>query len=130
MTFAELPDAIRDSVPIEHGTTTIPSTACVPEQTPAGDVVQRERLHHRGARACGIEEGSASIREAGLVAARPRAQGRRAAMVKTLALDDIAAGVCSGTHAVDGMVVVPCSMGRCRGSRPATRRTSSSARPT
>lgn len=31
--------------------------------------------------------------------------------VRTLALSDIAAGVCSGTHPVDGMVVVPCSMG-------------------
>lgn len=28
-----------------------------------------------------------------------------------LALSDIAAGVCSGTHPVDGMIVVPCSMG-------------------
>jgi 4-hydroxy-3-polyprenylbenzoate decarboxylase len=31
--------------------------------------------------------------------------------VKTLALDDVAAGVCSGTNPVDAMVVVPCSMG-------------------
>ncbi len=31
--------------------------------------------------------------------------------VRALALDDIAAGVCSGTHPVDGMIVVPCSMG-------------------
>ena len=26
-------------------------------------------------------------------------------------LSDIAAGVCSGTHPVDGMIVAPCSMG-------------------
>ncbi len=32
-------------------------------------------------------------------------------VVRALALDDIAAGVCSGTHPVDGMVVAPCSMG-------------------
>jgi 4-hydroxy-3-polyprenylbenzoate decarboxylase len=31
--------------------------------------------------------------------------------VRGLALSDIAAGVCSGTHPVDGMFVVPCSMG-------------------
>jgi 4-hydroxy-3-polyprenylbenzoate decarboxylase len=31
--------------------------------------------------------------------------------VRAVALSDIAAGVCSGTHPVDGMVVVPCSMG-------------------
>ena len=31
--------------------------------------------------------------------------------VRALALDDIAAGVCSGTHPVDGMIVCPCSMG-------------------
>lgn len=31
--------------------------------------------------------------------------------VRGLALSDIAAGVCSGTHPVDGMLVVPCSMG-------------------
>jgi 4-hydroxy-3-polyprenylbenzoate decarboxylase len=38
-------------------------------------------------------------------------KGRGAPAVRTLALDDIAAAVCSGTHAVDGMIVVPCSMG-------------------
>ena len=31
--------------------------------------------------------------------------------VRTVALSDIAAGVCSGSHPVDGMVVIPCSMG-------------------
>lgn len=31
--------------------------------------------------------------------------------VRAVALSDIAAGVCSGTHPVDGMLVVPCSMG-------------------
>ncbi len=31
--------------------------------------------------------------------------------IRAVALSDIAAGVCSGTHPVDGMVVVPCSMG-------------------
>lgn len=31
--------------------------------------------------------------------------------VRAVAISDIAAGVCSGTHPVDGMVVVPCSMG-------------------
>ena len=31
--------------------------------------------------------------------------------IRTLALSDIAAGVCSGTHPIDGMIVVPCSMG-------------------
>ena len=31
--------------------------------------------------------------------------------VRAVALSDIAAGICSGTHPVDGMVVVPCSMG-------------------
>jgi len=31
--------------------------------------------------------------------------------VRGLALSDIAAGVCSGTHPIDGMLVVPCSMG-------------------
>lgn len=31
--------------------------------------------------------------------------------IRTVALSDIAAAVCSGTHPVDGMVVVPCSMG-------------------
>jgi 4-hydroxy-3-polyprenylbenzoate decarboxylase len=38
-------------------------------------------------------------------------KGRGAPAVRTLALDDIAAAVCSGTHAIDGMVVIPCSMG-------------------
>ena len=37
--------------------------------------------------------------------------GRDVSGVRTVALDDIAAGVCSGTHPVDAMVVVPCSMG-------------------
>jgi 4-hydroxy-3-polyprenylbenzoate decarboxylase len=31
--------------------------------------------------------------------------------VRSVALSDIAAGVCSGTHPVDGMILVPCSMG-------------------
>lgn len=31
--------------------------------------------------------------------------------VRSVALSDIAAGICSGTHPVDGMVVAPCSMG-------------------
>jgi 4-hydroxy-3-polyprenylbenzoate decarboxylase len=38
-------------------------------------------------------------------------KGRGAPAVRTLALDDIAAAVCSGSHPVDGMIVVPCSMG-------------------
>ncbi|MCE9637874.1 MAG: UbiX family flavin prenyltransferase [Planctomycetes bacterium] len=33
------------------------------------------------------------------------------AEVRGLALSDIAAGVCSGTHPVAGMIVIPCSMG-------------------
>lgn len=31
--------------------------------------------------------------------------------IRTVALSDIAASICSGTHPVDGMVVIPCSMG-------------------
>ncbi len=33
------------------------------------------------------------------------------ATVRAVALSDIAAGICSGTHPVDGMIVIPCSMG-------------------
>jgi 4-hydroxy-3-polyprenylbenzoate decarboxylase len=65
-----------------------------------------------GARVLEIEEGvridPGKPDAASLVRTR---KARGAPTVKTLALDDIAAAVCSGTHAVDGMVVVPCSMG-------------------
>ena len=65
------------------------------------------------ARVAEIEEGLALDPEApdvrallGLDADEPLPVG-----VRAVALSDIAAGVCSGTHPVDGMIVVPCSMG-------------------
>ena len=67
-----------------------------------------------GARVLEIEEGvrvdpedPASV---AALAARPGDAAPTAA-AKGVALSDIAAGVCSGTHPVDGMLVVPCSMG-------------------
>lgn len=65
-----------------------------------------------GARVLAIEEG-VTVDPAAPDASklfRPR-RGKSAPAVRTLALDDIAAGVCSGTFAADAMVVIPCSMG-------------------
>jgi len=66
-----------------------------------------------GARVAEIEEGVRLDPEApdarallGLAADAPAPEG-----IRCVALSDIAAAVCSGTHPVDGMVVVPCSMG-------------------
>ena len=65
-----------------------------------------------GARVLEIEEGVKVDPEAPDAAALLRVKkGRGAPVVRAVALSDIAAGVCSGTHPVDGMVVVPCSMG-------------------
>ena len=65
-----------------------------------------------GARVLEIEEGvrvrPESVDPSALLRVR---KGRGAPAVRAVALDDVAAAVCSGTHAVDGMVVVPCSMG-------------------
>jgi 4-hydroxy-3-polyprenylbenzoate decarboxylase len=65
-----------------------------------------------GARVLAIEEGirvdPAAPDAAALMKVR---RGRAAPAVNTLAIGDIAAPVCSGTHAIDGMIVVPCSMG-------------------
>ena len=65
-----------------------------------------------GARVLAIEEGVRVDPSAPKISALFKVRrGRRAPAVRALALDDIAAPVCSGTHAVDGMIVVPCSMG-------------------
>jgi 4-hydroxy-3-polyprenylbenzoate decarboxylase len=65
-----------------------------------------------GARVLEIEEGVRVDPEKPDASALFRVKkGRGAPTVRTLALSDIAAGVCSGTHPVDGMIVVPCSMG-------------------
>jgi len=65
-----------------------------------------------GARVLEIEEGvRVDPQKPDAAALLRRRRGRGAPAVKSLALDDIAAGVCSGTHGVDGMIVVPCSMG-------------------
>jgi 4-hydroxy-3-polyprenylbenzoate decarboxylase len=65
-----------------------------------------------GARVLEIEEGlrvdPQAVDAAALVRLR---KGRGASAVRTVALDDVAAGISSGTHPVDAMVVVPCSMG-------------------
>jgi 4-hydroxy-3-polyprenylbenzoate decarboxylase len=62
-----------------------------------------------GARVLEIEEGVRVDPEdpASVAALVPDGPGE----VRGVALSDIAAGVCSGTHPVDGMIVVPCSMG-------------------
>jgi flavin prenyltransferase len=62
-----------------------------------------------GARVLEIEEGRRVDPEVPASVAALAADGPGA--VRGLALSDIAAGVCSGTHPVDGMLVVPCSMG-------------------
>ena len=65
-----------------------------------------------GARVLEIEEAVRVDPEALDAGALLKARkGRGAPAVRTLALSDIAAAVCSGTHAVDAMIVVPCSMG-------------------
>lgn len=65
-----------------------------------------------GARVLEIEEGVRVDPDSPDAAALLRVRrGRGAPPVRTLALDDIAAAVCSGTHEVGGMIVVPCSMG-------------------
>lgn len=65
-----------------------------------------------GARVLEIEEGVRVDPSAPKAAALMKVRrGRSASEVRTLAIDDIAAPVCSGTHAVDAMIVVPCSMG-------------------
>ena len=65
-----------------------------------------------GARVLEIEEGVRIEPSAPNVAALLKVKrGRGAPAVRAMAIDDIAAPVCSGTHAVDGMIVVPCSMG-------------------
>ncbi len=65
------------------------------------------------ARVAAIEEGLALDPEAPdaatLLGLAPHAEVPDT--VRTVALSDIAAGICSGTHAADGMIVVPCSMG-------------------
>ena len=64
-----------------------------------------------GARVLEIEEGvRVDPEDPASVAALAPAPGGTA-NVRGVALSDIAAGVCSGTHPVDGMLVVPCSMG-------------------
>ncbi len=65
-----------------------------------------------GARVLEIEEGvKVDPKALAAPALMKIRKGRGAPAVRTLALDDIAAAVCSGTHEVDGMIVVPCSMG-------------------
>jgi 4-hydroxy-3-polyprenylbenzoate decarboxylase len=65
-----------------------------------------------GARVLAIEEGIRVDPAAPAASALMKVRrGRGAPAVHTLAIDDIAAPVCSGTHAIDGMIVVPCSMG-------------------
>lgn len=63
-----------------------------------------------GARVLEIEEGVRVDPQAPDAKALLRTK-KGGASVRTVALDDIAAGVCSGTNPVDAMVVVPCSMG-------------------
>jgi flavin prenyltransferase len=63
-----------------------------------------------GARVLEIEEGirvDPARPDAGLLVR----QRRGGPAVRAVAIDDIAAAVCSGTHDVDAMIVVPCSMG-------------------
>jgi 4-hydroxy-3-polyprenylbenzoate decarboxylase len=62
-----------------------------------------------GARVLEIEEGRRLDPES--PASVAALAGDPSPEVRGLALSDIAAGVCSGTHPVDGMLVVPCSMG-------------------
>jgi 4-hydroxy-3-polyprenylbenzoate decarboxylase len=68
-----------------------------------------------GARVLEIEEGVRVDPEApdlDALLGRPLAEAPEGAgLVRALPLGDIAAGICSGTHPVDGMVVAPCSMG-------------------
>lgn len=63
-----------------------------------------------GARVLEIEEGR-SVDPESPTSVASLAGESPADTVRGLALSDIAAGVCSGTHPVDGMLVVPCSMG-------------------
>jgi 4-hydroxy-3-polyprenylbenzoate decarboxylase len=62
-----------------------------------------------GARVLEIEEGRRVDPEdpESVAALAPDGPGE----VRGVALCDVAAGICSGTHPVDGMLVVPCSMG-------------------
>ena len=68
-----------------------------------------------GARVLEIEEGRTVDPEVPAsviaLASRVAAPVVENADIRGLALSDIAAGVCSGTHPVDAMFVVPCSMG-------------------
>lgn len=65
-----------------------------------------------GARVMAIEEGLRVDPDAPDVSVLvPGRRKRGAPALRALAIDDIAAPVCSGTHALDAMVVVPCSMG-------------------
>ncbi len=66
-----------------------------------------------GARVAAIEEGLRLDPEAPdpRVLLGADAPPESLARVRAVALSDIAAGVCSGTHPVDAMCVVPCSMG-------------------
>jgi 4-hydroxy-3-polyprenylbenzoate decarboxylase len=65
-----------------------------------------------GARVLEIEEGVRVDPEfPASVAALAPAAPDGAPPVRGVALSDIAAAICSGSHPVDGMIVVPCSMG-------------------
>lgn len=66
-----------------------------------------------GARVLEIEEGRRVDPEdaASVASLVPAGDGGGPGEVRGVALSDVAAGVCSGTHPVDGMIVVPCSMG-------------------
>ena len=63
-----------------------------------------------GARVLEVEEGLSIDPQAPDVA---RLLGREGPVenVRAVALDDVAAAVCSGTHVLDAMGVIPCSMG-------------------
>lgn len=62
-----------------------------------------------GARVLEIEEGRRVDPES--PASVAALAGEPSESIRGVAYSDIAAGVCSGTHPVDGMLVVPCSMG-------------------
>lgn len=74
-------------------------------------------LTNGGARVSEIEEGlvldpeDIDIERLARAARRPGEEAVDLSGVRAARLSDIAAGVCSGTHPVDGMLVAPCSMG-------------------